>query len=290
MKRLLICTDGSAAATTSYYCGLWAAKKLQAIIDIIFVTDVRGQTVATRQNFSGSLELESTQTLLEQIAEVESDRAQVNYQIAKKVLDEASLFFEQADYSPVNLIHETGQLVECVQEYEHEVELVILGRQGQSEDFPADHVGANVERLLHGSHHPCLVTAGTFNDIQKLLLAYDGSPSCQKMLQYLLSSPLFQGLELHLLSVAKSEELQQGYLSLEEAQKQAETAGFHPICQQESGTHPEQIIATYEKENDIDLLLMGAYGHSRVHRMMLGSATHNILKKSQSQTPVMLFR
>ncbi len=288
MKRLLICTDGSVAATTSYQFGAWAAQQLQAIVDVIFVSDVRGQTVATRQNFSGSLELGSTQALLEQIVEVEHDRAQQNHRLAKSILDEAGAFFEKVGLQKVNLIHETGFLVDTIQAYEHQVELVILGRQGESGDVPTGHVGANVESIVRGSDHPCLVTAGRFESMERLLLAYDGSPSCQKMLQYLLLSPLFKGLELHILSVGKGEERHSMETHLAAAKQQAITAGFAPICTLETGSHPESAIAAYEVENNIDLLLMGAYGHSRVHQVMLGSTTQKILQKSK--TSVMLFR
>lgn len=61
-------------------------------------------------------------------------------------------------------------------------------------------------RIARASHKPCLVTSRNYQPIQKLLLAYDGSKSCQKMLEFLVRSPAFKGLELHVLTVAKKED------------------------------------------------------------------------------------
>jgi nucleotide-binding universal stress UspA family protein len=52
--------------------------------------------------------------------------------------------------------------------------------------------------------------------------------------------------------------------------------------------HPEQGIAEYESKNDISMLLMGAYGHSRIRHFVIGSTTAQILRSSN--IPVLVFR
>ncbi|MGH7822417.1 MAG: universal stress protein, partial [Candidatus Binatia bacterium] len=54
-----------------------------------------------------------------------------------------------------------------------------------------------------------------------------------------------------------------------------------------SGTAPEQIVATI-RESGHDLLFIGAYGHSRIVEMVLGSTTEYVLRNSPC--PVFLTR
>jgi len=64
-------------------------------------------------------------------------------------------------------------------------------------------------------------------------------------------------------------------------------ARFEPICSLLEG-EPEKAIARYVQENKINLLMMGAYGHSRIRHLIIGSTTTQILRSSN--IPVLVFR
>ena len=51
---------------------------------------------------------------------------------------------------------------------------------------------------------------------------------------------------------------------------------------------PEQSIAAYVAEAGIDLLVMGAYGHSRVRALLIGSTITALLRACP--IPVLVFR
>ncbi len=51
---------------------------------------------------------------------------------------------------------------------------------------------------------------------------------------------------------------------------------------------PETVIARYVEDKDISLLAMGAYGHSRIRHLVIGSTTAQLLRSSH--IPVLLFR
>jgi len=65
------------------------------------------------------------------------------------------------------------------------------------------------------------------------------------------------------------------------------SAGFAPICQIIHG-EAEKVIANYVEKQDINLLIMGAYGHSRIRHLVIGSTTAQMLRSSH--IPVLLFR
>ena len=50
----------------------------------------------------------------------------------------------------------------------------------------------------------------------------------------------------------------------------------------------EKTLHSYQQENAIDLLVMGAYGHSRIRQFLVGSTTTNMLKTST--TPLVILR
>lgn len=132
-----------------------------------------------------------------------------------------------------------------------------------------------------------MVTPANFQPIDRILLAYDGSKSCEQMLQFLLASPAFRGLTLHLLSVTKTSEFETAQIKLDRVAEKARAVGFSPILQVSQG-ETEKVIEQYIQKQDIHLLLMGAYGHTRIRHLVIGSTTAQMLRNSV--IPVLLFR
>jgi len=287
MKHILLCTDGSVFAQSSYRYAAWLASRLNACIDVLYVTDIRSQKAVTTGNLSGSIGIDASKELLNKLVEIEHEKAKTNHQRAKLILEEAEQVLATAGVQDVKLIHETGFLVDSFHEFEASADLIILGKRGENAEFASGHLGANLERIVRASHKPCLITSRRFKPIERLLLAYDGSKSCQKLLQFLLESPAFKGLELHIVTVAKKPEDKGAIAHLNEAEQKAKVAGFNPMRQLLQG-EPEKVIASYIEDNDICLLLMGAYGHSRIRHLVIGSTTAQMLRSSH--IPVLLFR
>lgn len=287
MKHILLCTDGSIFAQSSYRYAGWLASRLDAEVDVLFVSDIRSQKVASTGNYSGALGLDASRELLDKLVELEHEKAKLNHEKAQLILQDAKQHLQDAGVTAIKTIHETGFLVDIFHKFETESDLIILGKRGEAAEFASGHLGANVERIGRASHKPCLVTSRHYKPIEKLLLSYDGSKSCQKMLDFLVTSPVFEGLKLHILTVAKKAEDEHAIAHLKVAQMQAQSAGFDPICEVIPG-EPEPEICKYVDRHDIDLLLMGAYGHSRIRHLVLGSTTLQLLRRSH--IPVLLFR
>jgi K+-sensing histidine kinase KdpD len=63
MKRILLCTDGSIFSQSSYRYAAWLASRLDASIEVLYVTDIRSQKVATTGNFNGSIGIDASKDL-----------------------------------------------------------------------------------------------------------------------------------------------------------------------------------------------------------------------------------
>ncbi len=288
MKKILLCSDGSAFAANTYRYGAWFATRLKAEeVDVLCVTDTRGQQAVSTTNLSGSIGIDAKENLLDRLVELEHEKAKINHQRTKLVLKEAAQTLKAEGVERINLLHETGFLVDCLAKFEDSCDLIVIGKRGETAEFASGHLGANLERIVRSSNKPCLVTSRQFKPIEKVLVAYDGSPTSQKILQFMADSSVFAGLELHIVTVAKTAPEQKAIARLESAKQWLQQAGFEPICSVIEG-HSEKAISNYVTEQDISLLVMGAYGHSRIRNLVIGSTTAQMLRSSH--IPVLLFR
>ena len=206
MKRILLCIDGSIFSQSSYQYAAWLATRLTATVDVLYVTDERSQAIMEASNLSGSIGIGASDVLLNQLVELEHQKAKLNHQRAKEILQTAQQILTRKGVETVNLRHETGSLVDRFDEFEAQADLIILGKRGEAARLASGHLGANLERIIRASHKPCLVTSSQFKPIQRILLAYDGSLSCKKILNFLVDSLAFAGLELYIVTVAKHTE------------------------------------------------------------------------------------
>lgn len=286
MKKILLCTDGSAYSQISYEYAAWLAQRLDVTIEVLYVTDKRGEQAAQTADFSGSIGIDSYQQLLQELVEVESAKAKINHRRAKIILDEAKQFLSDRQVDNIKLTHETGFLVDLFHELEQDSDLIILGKRGENANFADEHLGANMERIVRSSHKPCLITPREFQPVNRVLLAYDGGKSCQRAIQYLTQSTAFKDLELHIITVDTGN-LEKAQQRLESARKIIETTQLNPVMQLLSG-NAEAEIEQYIAGKNIDLLIMGAYGHNRIRHLIIGSTTAQMLRNSH--LPVLLFR
>ena len=288
MKKILLCTDGSAYSQVSYKYAAWLAGRIKIDLEILYVTDSRGEQAAQTADFSGSIGINSYQQLLRELVEVEAAKAKINHKRAEIILDRAKHFFSDSSsqIQSIKLIHKTGFLVDLFHQLEQDSDLIILGKRGENANFATEHLGANMERIVRSSHKPCLVTPREFQPIKRILLAYDGGKSCQKAIEYLGKSAAFQDLELHLITVDTGN-TEKAHQHLNYANQAISEAGYTPIAKILTG-NAETEMERYLAANNIDLLVMGAYGHSRIRHLIIGSTTAQMLRKSH--IPILLFR
>ncbi|MEL7421122.1 MAG: universal stress protein [Cyanobacteria bacterium J06555_3] len=287
MKKILLCSDGSTFAENAYRYAAWFAARLNADeVDVLCVSDIRAQQTS-RQNLSGSIGIDAKENLLNRLVELEHEKAKINHQRTKLVLQEAAQTLKGEGVEHINLLHETGFLVDCLAKFETDCDLVVLGKRGEAAEFASGHLGANLERIVRSSHKPCLITSRQFKSLERVLVAYDGSPTSQKILQFIANSAVFTGLELHLVTAAKNTADSTAIAKIDSARQTLKQAGIEPICSVVAG-HSEKAISNYVSEQDISLLVMGAYGHSRIRHLVIGSTTAQMLRSSH--IPVLLFR
>lgn len=282
MEKILVCTDGSHYGNVCCEYGGWLAARVNSPVEVLYVTDLRQFEVPLIADLSGSLGIQPYQAILGQLQELEGKKAEVILTSAEKSV--------RAQFAEANLTttHKTGLLIDSLGDMEKDASFVLLGKRGERSGFASEHLGSTVERAVRASNKPCLVTSRSFRAPQRMLLAYDGGKSGKKAADFLAKNDGFKDIELHIVIVAEDSGGEEEALShVRDAETRLKDAGYNTVCHMLHGT-AEDSIAEYVAAQDIHLLIMGAYGHSRIKRLFIGSTTTEMIRRCL--VPVLLFR
>ncbi|MFZ2209812.1 MAG: universal stress protein, partial [Porticoccaceae bacterium] len=178
-----------------------------------------------------------------------------------------------------------GNLEATLTEQEDDVRLFVLGRRGQSAENTQRDLGRNVERVVRSLRKPILAITEGFTEPRRVMIAFDGSIVTRRGVKMVAGSPLFKGLPVHLLMSGKKS--QDAPRQLEWARKTLESAGFDAPAALVPGD-AESVIAETVKHQGIDILIMGAYSHSALRGLLVGSKTSDLLRSAK--IPTLLLR
>ncbi len=285
MTKLLVCIDGSAYADNICINAAWMAQALGAEIDLLHVLRRHSDYQAPASDHTGSIGLGARSGLLAELTRVDEERGRLDQQKGRIILEHGEKVLKEAGVKKVNLIHRRGSLIETIKELESEVDMIFIGKRGEHADTESVFLGSNLEKVARAIHKPLFVVSSVVRPIQKFLVAYDGKGSVQKAIDYLVAQPVFQGLEGHLLAVAPSGG---DAVDTAETEGRLKAAGLNVTVVHKNSAHPDEAIAAYVQEHNIDLLITGAYSHSRMRSILLGSTTASLIKACK--IPLLLFR
>ena len=279
MARILACTDGSLYAASVCDHAAWAAQRMGgAAVQVLHV--IERATTDMPVDRSGTLGFDASEELLKDLVALDAARGRVALHRARAILADARQRLEKAGIAGVMTTQRHGALVDTVVEFEDGADLVVIGKRGEDADFAKGHLGASLERVVRASRVPVLVAARAFRPIRRFLIAYDGGPAAMKAVEYAARQPLLAGLACHIVTVGAA-------AALDEPVSVLRRGGLAVTAQALHG-EPEQAISAHVGAAEIDLLVMGAYGHSRIRTLLIGSTTTALLRACR--VPVVVFR
>jgi len=279
----MACIDGSPQAAAVCDCSAWASKRLDAPLTLLHVLDRQQYPVSG--DLSGIIGLGSREFLLQELATLDEKRAKLALEEGRMMLDSARQRAISAGVAQPECRQRHGDLVESLRDLQDETRLLVIGRQGEDSGDAIQHIGSQLENVIRTMQRPILVAPGDFSAPQSVMLAFDGSATSRKGVEMLAGSPLFKGMPIHLVMVAADTADNQA--QLENARGVLTAAGFNVEIAIRAG-EVEPTLHAYQAEHGIDLLVMGAYGHSRIRQFFVGSTTTNMI--STTSTPLLLLR
>ncbi|MAW88059.1 MAG: universal stress protein UspA [Phyllobacteriaceae bacterium] len=281
--KIIALVDGSIYSESVCHHAAWIAQRTQAPVELIHVLGRREAPEKT--DLSGAIRLGARTKLMEELAELDAQRAKLVSHRGRAILEDARAIVDQDGVTQITTRLRHGDIVEAIGEIEGDARVIVVGKRGEAADFAKGHLGSNLERIVRAAHRPVFVAARAFKPIRNVLVAYDGGASAMKAVDHISRSPLFGQLAVTVVTVGSgSPEIMKG---LADAKALLKAAGIDAGTRVVPG-QPETELGKMVEEEGFGLVVMGAYGHSRIRSLVIGSTTTEMVRSCK--VPVILMR
>jgi nucleotide-binding universal stress UspA family protein len=278
IKSILVALDGSEHADAALQYALWLAARLRATVLGLHVIDVVSIEGSFLHDISGSLGFEPYLDFSAKMREALRERGRVLLETF------TSRCAERGVACDTTLA--MGIVANEICDQARVADLVVMGHRGVNEQFSTGLLGSTTESVARKSPKPVLVSPMHFAEIRRPVLAYDGSQRASAAMHAAAEVATALGLPLTVVHVTRDDGSNGGKV-LDEARRYLHSYDLALTCETVAG-YPHQRIIEFIRERGHDLLFIGAYGHSRIIEMVLGSTTEFVLRNSPC--PVFLTR
>lgn len=275
IKKILVPTDGSDNAVTGVHYAVSLAARYGASLHGLHVIDVKLLEGPFLRDISASLGTAPYVNYQNNVALILEERG-------KATLEAFSHACEQAKV-PCETTQLTGSITLSIIENSALVDLIVMGRGGEHGEWLDGLLGSTTESVVRRAGCPVLVTGRDTAELNRFVAPYDGSTHAKKALQISANMGETWQVPFDVLVVNP----RQGESLVAEA-KSYLTAHQVDVEYTILDGDPSEIIVEYARERDSDLIVMGAYGHTKVRELVVGSTTAYTI--NHSPCPVLLSR
>lgn len=281
MKNIIACIDGSPMTLATCEASAWVASKINAPLILLHALDKTTRPVVSE--LSGQIGLGSQEELLNELAKLDEARSKVALKHGKQLLEEAAEWVINKGISHVEQLQRHGSLLESLIDLENELRVLVIGKLGEEQESNKT-IGSQLESVIRSIKSHTLVVNAPFSIPTSYLIAFDGSPTSEKLIEKAINTPLLLGLDCHLVMV---DDFAEKSAAFEKAAIKLKNAGLSVHEDILSGSVDDALLK-YQKDHQIGMMVMGAYGHSTLRQFFLGSNTTKVLIKSE--VPLLLIR
>lgn len=285
MNKVYACIDGLSNTHAVIDWAAWAALRLALPLEFLHVLE-RHPERAEVTDFSGTIGPDAQDSLLHELSGRDEQRSKVAREAGRSLLAAARERALKAGPLQLDARLRHGEFVATVAEMGPDAALFVLGEHHHASAGAKVHTDHHLERAIRAVNRPVLVaTAEAFEAPQRIVLAFDGSANARRAVEALSSHALSAGLPVLLAMVGLDTTLARR--QLEEARIALAAAGLAVDTDLVPG-EPQRVLPDLVKAQGPALLVMGAYGHSRLRQLIVGSTTSTLLRLSD--VPVLILR
>lgn len=182
---------------------------------------------------------------------------------------------------------EIGSPIDQIVRESQRFDLVLLGQQAAVDCSSKALTRDTLELIVRHAPRPIIAVPEKLRKGSGVLVAYDGSIQAARALQVFLASGLYELGEIRVIAIDPKSSVE----AAKKADRAVEYLGSHDV---KAKLHPvvsNKPIATVllEESNNLnsELIVMGAYGKTRLRDFFLGSVTKTML--SEAQAPIFLY-
>ena len=269
--------DGSRFTESILLHAAWAARQLDTSVTLVHILEYGSSDPALIEDRLRMSSLDDDQQRLALGLEKAKSAVDAEMEERRESLTEAARGLREKGVGRVRVAVEYGTLEGHIREHSDDAHLLIVGKRGELSAQERGRLGDHLERVIRASDCPVLVAPAEPQEIRHFLIAYDGGPQSGHAIRYLIEQPLLRGCEGTLLLAGEKIGMQQG---LQDAASHLRSAGYAVQAEHGRGS-ADRIIPDIMNAEDMDLLVMGAFGHSRLHAMLGQSTTRKLLRSSR---------
>ena len=285
MNKILACIDTRGNTDAIIDWAAWAAIRLDCPLEFLHVLE-RHPEVAAVTDFSGTIGVDAQESLLKELSDKDEQHSVVMRGAGRELLAHARSRAAAAGAQHLDARLRHGDFIDTAIELQGEADLFVLGEHYHAAAQARIRAEHHLERVIRGVSSSVLVaTAEAFEAPQRVVVAFDGSPGARKALARMAQHPLVAGLPVLVAMVAPDTTLARQ--QLKEAQTMLQAAGAVAETELVVG-EPQQVLPELVKRHAPALLVMGAFGHSRMRQLLIGSTTSSLLRLSH--LPVLILR
>ena len=283
-QHVLACIDGSAVTESVCDYAAWYASRLDISVGLLHVSDV---AASIRRDLSGAIGINSRQYLLDELSQLDEQRAKIVNSYSNALVQDAKSHI-QSKFDDVNvyIYQRHGKLLPAIEHFKAQSHAIVMGRRGEDHKHSRINIGSQIETVARASSIPVLICSEKFKEPHSYMVAFDASKTAIKAIAMLSESKLLKGMQGHIVMIGNDNETAKQ--SLADARAQMAAAGFSVETHHLQKLDAVNGLLAFQMEHAIDMIVVGAYGSSKLQHLFLGSTTTEIIASTLS--PVILVR
>jgi len=270
-QNILVPVDGSHDSWVALEQAIQVAKQEQGIIHGLFVADIRLiEAPYMTSMYSYDMFPAYDPTAVEESLEARKRLEERGKKVLAKVTDRCEKAEIQVQTEQVE-----GNVSHVILNRALQADLIVMGRHGEGARWSGPLLGSTFEAVVRHAPVPILASQAEVRPTTRLLVAFDGSERSQDGLNIATRWATERKLPIVLLTV------DDGHPGREEAYDEARDSlrkqdlEVTPLF---SEGHPAEQILHSARVEDCDLIVMGAYGHSKFLEIFFGSTVDEVMR------------
>ncbi|MCB8769466.1 universal stress protein [Acinetobacter soli] len=272
MSRVIACIDSSPCINAIAEAAAWVARETKRELVLLQVLDYYPASYHLGE-ISGVIGFESNAMLLKELAELEQKQSELAIDYSNNLLKHISEMILDKYGLESTKIQEKGDFLEQSFSVLRETDFVVIGKVGERAAEKNKPIGSNVENFIRGANCTVMTVGENFKIPTRFIFAYEYSPTCLNIMQRISQSDLLKSLQCHLLYVGDHPEV------LKDPEEYLRTAGLDVVTVYRYGDVAENILE-YQQELGIQMIVLGAFSHSKLHQFFLGSIATSIFRNA----------
>ena len=261
IRHILAPTDGSDNALVAVKYAVALAKDCGATVHGLHVVDVRLLEGPFLRDLSASLGTAPFVNYQGNISMILDERGKAALDAFRRVCEEAGVKCKTTQAA--------GIVSRVIVEHSELTDIIVMGRGGEHSQWLEGLAGSTTQAVIRRAGRPVLVASTPSPGRKRLVVAYDGSDNAKKALHTAANLSGEWRASLHVVMVGPEDWASRIVVDAREYLSAHEIETEYVAREGD----PSEVIVGYAEECAADILVVGAYGHTKVRTLVVGSAT-----------------